>query len=78
MELLEINEKNVDVILQKFGKEIDSQGFIVDKGTKEKVTCRYTHNPLKKNTLGGVLPGSNIFIEDSDVAYASYIMEFLN
>ena len=78
MEILEINEKNVDVILEKFGKETDNQGFIVDKSTKENVTCRYTHHPLKRDTLGGVLPGSNIFIEDSDVAYAGYVMEFLN
>lgn len=78
MEILEINETNVDIILEKFGKEMDSQGFIIDKTTKEKVACRYTHHQLKRDTLGGVLPGSNIFIEDSDVAYAGYIMEFLN
>lgn len=78
MELLEINDKNVDVVLTQFGKAIDEEGFIVDKETNEKVKCRYTNRLLKKNTLGGILPGSSIFIEDSDLAYAGYIMEFLS
>ncbi len=78
MELLEINDSNVDILLKQFGKETDKEGFIIDSKTKERVLCRYTHRPIKKSRLGGILPGSNIFIEDSDIAYAGYIMEFLN
>ena len=77
MELLEINESNIDVILKNFGKEVDQSGFIIDKETKEKVMCKYTGEEIKKENLGGVLPGSNIFIADSDIAYTGYIMEFL-
>lgn len=77
MELLEINDSNVDIILDRFGKELNEDGFIIDKESKEKIKCRYTNKPLKKETLGGVLPGSSVFIEDSDIAYAGYIMEFL-
>ena len=77
MQLLEINKDNIDILLKEFNKEVDLDGFIIDKDTKQKVTCRYTHKPLKKDTLGGILPGSCIFIEDSDIAYAGYVMEFL-
>ncbi len=77
MELLEINDRNVDVVLTRFGKMIDKEGFIVDKETNENIKCRYTNHSLKKETLGGILPGSSIFIEDSDIAYAGYVMEFL-
>ncbi|MEA3378047.1 MAG: hypothetical protein U9Q69_00250 [Nanoarchaeota archaeon] len=76
MELLEINEANVDTLLENFGKKIDTEGYIVDKETKERIKCKYTGKELKKNTLGGILPGSEIFIADCDVAYAGYIMEF--
>ena len=78
MQLLEINEDNVDILLKQFNKEVDSEGFITDKDTKQRVDCRYTHRPIKKDKLGGILPGSCIFIEDSDVAYAGYVMEFLS
>lgn len=78
MELLEINEDNVDTLLKQFNKEVDSEGFIIDKDSKQRVDCRYTHRSIKKDKLGGILPGSNIFIEDSDVAYAGYVMEFLS
>ncbi len=77
MELLEINSSNIDLVLANFGKSIDEEGFIIDYQSKEKVKCKYTHNFIKKETLGGILPGSSIFIEDSDIAYAGYIMEFL-
>ncbi len=79
MELLEINDTNIIVLLEQFGKEINSEGFIIDKVTKEKVLCKYTSHELTKETLGGILPGSNVFIEDSDIAYARYVAEyFLN
>ncbi len=78
MEILEINDSNVDLLLKKFGKEVDKEGFIIDSNTKENVTCKYTNHPIKKATLGGILPGSDVFIEDSDLAYAGYVMEYLN
>lgn len=78
MELLEITDSNIDILLEEFGKEIDESGFIVDKATKEHVKCRYTNKDLKRDTLGGILPGSEIFIENSDVAFAGYVMEFLS
>lgn len=78
MELLEINDANIDILLEQFNKEIDEEGYIIDKETRERVRCRYTNKELKKETLGGILPGSDIFIEDSDIAYAEYIMEFLS
>ena len=77
MELLEINDSNIDRLLETFNKTIDEQGFIIDRETKEKVKCRYTGKYIKKENLGGILPGSDIFILDSDVAYARYVMEFL-
>ena len=77
MELLEITSENVDILLNEFNKEIDGEGYIIDKDSKEKVICRYTNKPITKTNLGGILPGSNIFIDDSDIAYAGYIMEFL-
>lgn len=77
MELFEINDSNIGILLETFGKEIDPNGIIIDKATKEQVRCKYTNNILTKKNLGGILPGSNIFIENSDIAYARYIMEVL-
>ena len=78
MNLLEINDDNVDILLKEFNKEVDNEGFIIDRDSRQRVDCRYTHKPIKKDRLGGILPGSSIFIEDSDVAYAGYVMEFLS
>lgn len=77
MELLEINDSNIDLLLQQFNLEVDEIGYIIDKETKERVSCRYTGRDIKKDNLGGILPGSNIIIEDSDIAFSGYVMEFL-
>lgn len=77
MELLEVTENNIHSVLSCFGKSVDKSGFIVDKETKQRVQCRYTQQPLTEKTFGGVLPGSEIFIADSELAYAGYIAEFL-
>lgn len=78
MELFELNKDNLHTTVEEFGKLIDKKGIIIDKETKEPVKCRYTSEILTVKNLGGVLPGSEIFISDTDTAYAGYVMEFLS
>ena len=77
MKLLEINHSNVDVLLKNFNVIEDDEGFLVNQSNKRRIKCKYTGAELTKNNLGGILPGSNIFIADADLAYAGYIMDFL-
>jgi len=78
MEIIRITKENVEDVISTFGMIIDESGFIIDPKTKKRVKCKYTGRELTKKTLGGVLPGSLVFIEDSDEAYSRYIVDFLS
>lgn len=77
MELFKLDKNNLPETIKQFGKIVKG-GRILDAKTKEPTLCRYTNKPLTMSNLGGVLPGSEIFISNTDAAYAGYIMEFLN
>lgn len=78
MKVLELNNKNIPLVLEAFGKLVNDDGYIVDRKTKKIVRCKFTNRKLTADNIGGVLPGSEIFIEDSDIAYARYIIETLD
>ena len=78
MQLLEINDKNIDILIDKFNMTTDKEGFLIDKSTKERKKCKYTNNEIKKKKLGGILPGSTTIIEDSDFAYSAYVLDLIS
>lgn len=78
MELFKLDKKTLPEAVKQFGKIIGKKGELLDAQTKEPVLCRYTDKPLTISNLGGILPGSEIFISNTDTAYAGYIMEYLN
>jgi len=77
MELLQITDDNVLDLLASFDREV-IKGKIVHSKTGHQETCRYTGVPLTLKNFGGILPGSEIFISDTDTAYAGYALEFMS
>ena len=77
MELLQLTEDNAVEVISQFGKKI-VDGKIIDPDTGDQVECRYTKVPLTIENFGGILPGSDVFISDTDTALAGYTLEFLS
>ena len=67
------SKETIKEVLEVFGKSIDEEGSVIDGTTKERVKSRYSGQDLRADQVGSVLPGSDVFLEDNLVAYASYV-----
>lgn len=77
MNTLVFDENSKSIILQIFGKSIDSEGFIVDSQTSERVVTPDGKELLAKD-WAGIRKGSEIFISKdlpSLLRYASDLEE---
>ena len=54
-------------VLDSLNKEIDSEGYIIEKDTKQRVITP-TGEELKFSDFAGVRPGSEIFIKSNIVS----------
>lgn len=60
------SKENIKEILDLFEKDVDSEEFVIDKVTRERVLANDLQ-PIKIFEIGGILPGSDVFIRaDSD------------
>ena len=75
MEIIEINDKNRDAILDIFDFSVNEEGFVTDK-SGENVICRYSDEPIKQEHLA-VFPGSKIVINNYAYCISEYLTEFL-
>ena len=57
-----------------FDKDVDSEGFVIDKVTKEQVLANDLQ-PIKISEIGGVLPGSDVFIRADSGSLVKYFDE---
>lgn len=67
-------ESRLDYLLDLFDKEEDKEGYIIDPEEDRRVTPPGSSQPIKKEDLGVVGHGSEIFVEDE----ADSIVEFVN
>jgi hypothetical protein len=75
-QILEVKPDQVELLLKKFGKQVKN-GTIIDKKSGETVTCHYTGVDLTLQNFGGILPGSTIFISNSEYAMSAYVADKL-
>ncbi|EMA51985.1 hypothetical protein [Halococcus thailandensis] len=59
-------------IVEKFGKTVDDEGYIVDKETQERVESNLG-NEISIDNFGGVGKGSQVFLEKDYVSVAEFI-----
>ena len=60
-------------VLNLVGNDIDKQGFIINKETKERIyTLEY--EDLKANKLGAIVPGSKIFLKKNIASFSQYLV----
>ena len=71
------SKNNVMDVLEVFSKTIDKEGFIIDKGTKERILTNDLE-PIKWEDLGFILPGSEIFIKADSAGLTKYLEEQTN
>ena len=69
MKYVKIDETNKGVVLELFQKFIDSEGFIIAKDTSRRITCPFTHLPIRADGFS-ILPGSAIFVNNTSFAFA--------
>ena len=77
MEVIEINEKNQSVIFDIFDLAFDEEGFVVDKLSKQRIICKYSDQPIKKETLA-IVGGSELEINNFSFCLSEYLTEYLN
>ena len=59
-------------VLEKFGKEVDEEGYIVDQETQERVESNL-NNEVTIDNFGGVGKGSQVFLEKDYVSVAEFV-----
>lgn len=60
---LTFHESAAEYVVESFGREVDSEGYIVDPETGERETTP-EGNPVKIDEFAGIEKGSEIFLDD--------------
>lgn len=72
MKGIEINDRNKETIFEVLGKCVDSEGYIMEKRTKERVICPYSKTPIHSSSFS-IMPGSFIFINNYSYCFTEHI-----
>lgn len=71
MKYIRVSNSNKNVILDLFNKSVDSEGFIVEKGTNNKLVCPYSKQLIKEDSFS-ILPGSAIFVNNRAYCFSMH------
>lgn len=69
-----LNQNQFAKALKLQGYDTDDEGFIIDKKTGERVLANDC-GEIKLEELGGILPGSKVFVKKNIAAFAQYFDE---
>jgi hypothetical protein len=72
MEFLEVTSNNRETILELFSKDLDKDGFIIEKKTGKRITCPYSNKEVHSDSFS-ILPGSAIFVNNYAYCFAEHI-----
>lgn len=72
MDTIKINNSNKAAILELFSKEVDNEGFIIEKKTKKRLVCPYSKEEISENEFS-ILPGSAIFVNNYPYCFTEYL-----
>ncbi|MFB6208805.1 MAG: hypothetical protein ABEJ56_01555 [Candidatus Nanohaloarchaea archaeon] len=62
----------IEGVLEVFDKEVDEDGYIVESESGERILDREGEN-IKKDELGGVKKGSEIFLNDNFSSLVDFV-----
>jgi hypothetical protein len=71
MKVIAITPENLESTLSIFGKEIDDDGYLIEKSSKKRLICPYSREPIKKDNFS-VLPGSATFVNNYYYCFAEH------
>ncbi len=71
MKYFQINDSNKDIVLRLFNKTTDSEGYIIEKRTSNRIVCPYTNQNIKVSDFS-ILPGSATFVNNRPFCFAEH------
>ncbi len=74
MKTIEITETNIATVLELFNKDIDDEGYIIEKRTGERLVCPFSSSNIHANDFS-ILPGSAIFVTNQYYCFAEYLSQ---
>jgi len=73
--LVQLNNKNRLLALQKLGYDLNDEGFVIDKNNSNtEVICKYSREKVHINTAA-ILPGSVVVINATPITMAQYFLD---
>lgn len=72
--LIQLNNSNRILALQKLGYDINDEGYVYDKSNGKEVICKYSKEKVHINTAA-ILPGSVIIINANPETMAQYFLD---
>lgn len=73
LNLIQLNNNNRVKVINKFGYDLDSEGYVVDNKRK-RVICKYSKEEVHINTAA-ILPGSFVIINANPITMAEYFLD---
>ncbi len=70
-----LSAKQIEAVLKKEGFVVDDEGFIRNKKRSERVLAN-DGGEIQLKEIGGILPGSKVFVKKNIAAFAQYFDEF--
>jgi len=74
MEYMRITKESVTSVLKFFGKEIDTEGYIIDGKSKIRIVCPYSKEIIKATNFS-VLPGTSeiaVFVNNKSYCFSEH------
>lgn len=72
MEFLQVTPSNKEVILELFSKQIDKEGFIIEKKSGNRIICPYSKQEIRSDNFS-ILPGSATFVNNFSYCFAEHV-----
>jgi len=73
---IKLNDDQKLVLLKSLGYDVNSNGFIIDSKTGNKILCKYTEKPVLFKDAS-ILPGSTVIVNTSLITLSEYIFDYL-
>ena len=67
------DRNSIDFILKAFDKTVDDKGYIVEDTEEQERVLTPEGDEIRKDDLGVIVPGSEIFIENNFASLFNYV-----
>jgi hypothetical protein len=74
LKLIQLGNDDRISVLKKLGYNLDNEGYVLQKKSKERLICKYSKEVIHINNAA-ILPGSLIVINANPVTMAEYFLD---